>query len=234
MAQMVQTQMITALTHMTTGKSAICHWSIPPATRSPWSARRSPSREVDETGKYTGKEIKERLPAGLGTNPTIFRDGKSYAISQLMSIGETKKAETAKPEGEKPEGSEPPKNRSEHRCGGRQGSVGAAHGSDHKSIEQPLPQLEHQIVKPQQRQRHRRVSQRCGSKASLTRTIGVKFSKHAMERIQSRGVDMSQQTLDSLNRRSLQEPRAAKISQSSARANAFTSSVCRTIPSSRQ
>lgn len=60
-------------------------------------------------------------------------------------------------------------------------------------------QLEHQIVKPQQS-----VAASKGFadvlKGELDKNDGVKFSKHAMERIQSRGVDMSQQTLDSLNR----------------------------------
>ena len=59
-------------------------------------------------------------------------------------------------------------------------------------------QLEHQIVKPQQS-----VAASKGFadvlKGELGKNDGVKFSKHAMERIQSRGVDMSQQTLDSLN-----------------------------------
>ena len=60
-------------------------------------------------------------------------------------------------------------------------------------------QLEHQIVKPQQ---SAAASKGFSDvlKGALDKNDGVKFSKHAMERIQSRGVDMSQQTLDSLNR----------------------------------
>ena len=60
-------------------------------------------------------------------------------------------------------------------------------------------QLEHQIVKPQQ---SAAASKGFADvlKGELDKNDGVKFSKHAMERIQSRGVDMSQQTLDSLNR----------------------------------
>ena len=59
-------------------------------------------------------------------------------------------------------------------------------------------QLEHQIVKPQQ---SAAASKGFADvlKGELDKNDGVKFSKHAMERIQSRGVDMSQQTLDSLN-----------------------------------
>ena len=59
-------------------------------------------------------------------------------------------------------------------------------------------QLEHQIVKPQQ---SAAASKGFADvlKGELEKSDGVKFSKHAMERIQSRGVDMSQQTLDSLN-----------------------------------
>ena len=58
-------------------------------------------------------------------------------------------------------------------------------------------QLEHQIVKPQQ---SAAASKGFADvlKGELNKNDGVKFSKHAMERIQSRGVDMSQQTLDSL------------------------------------
>ena len=60
-------------------------------------------------------------------------------------------------------------------------------------------QLEHQIVKPQQ---SAAASKGFADvlKGELDKNDGVKFSKHAMERIQSRGVDMSQQTLASLNR----------------------------------
>lgn len=60
-------------------------------------------------------------------------------------------------------------------------------------------QLEHQIVKPQQSAAAYKGFADV-LKGELDKNDGVKFSKHAMERIQSRGVDMSQQTLDSLNR----------------------------------
>ena len=60
-------------------------------------------------------------------------------------------------------------------------------------------QLEHQIVKPQQSAADSKGFADV-LKGELDKNDGVKFSKHAMERIQSRGVDMSQQTLDSLNR----------------------------------
>ena len=59
-------------------------------------------------------------------------------------------------------------------------------------------QLEHQIVKPQQSAAAAKGFADV-LKGELDKNDGVKFSKHAMERIQSRGVDMSQQTLDSLN-----------------------------------
>ena len=38
------------------------------------------------TGTVTG--------VGLGTTPTIFIDGESYNLTQLMSIGSKEKAET--------------------------------------------------------------------------------------------------------------------------------------------
>ena len=60
-------------------------------------------------------------------------------------------------------------------------------------------QLEHQIVKPQQSAAPSKGFADV-LKGELGKNDGVKFSKHAMERIQSRGVDMSQQTLESLNR----------------------------------
>lgn len=106
MAQMVQTQMITALTHMTT---AISDLSLVNTTSYAVSmvGKEVTIAEVDENGKYTGKEIKGTVTGvGLGTNPTVFVDGKSYAISQLMSIGETKKAETTQPDTETPEGAD--------------------------------------------------------------------------------------------------------------------------------
>ena len=106
MAQMVQTQMITALTHMTT---AISDLSLVNTTSYAVSmvGKEVTIAEVDEDGKYTGKEIKGTVTGvGLGTNPTVFVDGKSYAISQLMSIGETKKAETTQPDTETPEGAD--------------------------------------------------------------------------------------------------------------------------------
>ena len=57
-------------------------------------------------------------------------------------------------------------------------------------------QLQHQIAKPQQTENSGFAD---ALKKELDKSSGVKFSKHAMERIQSRGVEMSPQVVESLN-----------------------------------
>lgn len=57
-------------------------------------------------------------------------------------------------------------------------------------------QLQHQITKPQQTENSGFAD---ALKKELDKSSGVKFSKHAMERIQSRGVEMSPQVVESLN-----------------------------------
>ena len=101
MVQMVQTQMITALNHMTT---AISDLSLVNTTSYAVSmvGKEVTVAKVDESGQYTGEEVTGTVTGvGLGTTPTIFIDGESYNLTQLMSIGSKEKAET--PETETPE-----------------------------------------------------------------------------------------------------------------------------------
>ena len=57
-------------------------------------------------------------------------------------------------------------------------------------------QLQHQLTKPQQTESQGFAE---ALKKELEKSGSVKFSKHAMERIQSRGVEMSPQMMESLN-----------------------------------
>ena len=57
-------------------------------------------------------------------------------------------------------------------------------------------QLQHQLTKPQQTESQGFAE---ALKKELEKSGSVKFSKHAMERIRSRGVEMSPQMMESLN-----------------------------------
>ena len=57
-------------------------------------------------------------------------------------------------------------------------------------------QLQHQLTKPQQTESQGFAE---ALKKELEKSGSVKFSKHAMERIQSRGVERSPQRMESLN-----------------------------------
>ncbi len=87
MAQMVQTQMIDAITQMslmntTTYASSMVGQTVTVA-------------EVDEYGNYTGEDITGVVSGTiLGVNPTIQVEGKEYFLSQIVAVG------TAKPESE--------------------------------------------------------------------------------------------------------------------------------------
>ena len=106
MAQMVQTQMISALTHMTT---AINDLSLVNTTTYAVSmvGKDVTVAELDEKGQYTGNQITGTVSGiALGTKPLIYIDGKSYSLSQVMNIGatgESKEPDTENPDTETPE-----------------------------------------------------------------------------------------------------------------------------------
>ena len=111
MAQMVQTQMISALTHMTT---AINDLSLVNTTTYAVSmvGKDVTVAELDEKGQYTGNQIAGIVSGvALGTNPLIYIDGKSYSLSQVMNIGTTEKAKI--PEAEDPDTEAPKTQKSE-------------------------------------------------------------------------------------------------------------------------
>ena len=111
MAQMVQTQMISALTHMTT---AINDLSLVNTTTYAVSmvGKDVTVAELDEKGQYTGNQIAGTVSGvALGTKPLIYIDGKSYSLSQVMNIGTTEKAKV--PEAEDPDTEAPKTQESE-------------------------------------------------------------------------------------------------------------------------
>ncbi len=80
MGQMVQTQMIDAITQMsnintTTYASSMVGQTVTVA-------------EVDEYGNYTGQDITGVVSGTiLGQNPTIRVEGKDYLLSQIVAVG---------------------------------------------------------------------------------------------------------------------------------------------------
>ncbi len=88
MAQMVQTQMITALTSM---EDAIMQMSqINTISYSTSMVGKTVTvAEVDVFGYATGEETTGTVTGVLmGDQPYIFIDGKAYAVSQIMTVGE--------------------------------------------------------------------------------------------------------------------------------------------------
>ncbi len=92
MAQMVQTQMISAITEMT--QTNMINYASSMVDKTITVA------EIDQNGMYTGTNT-TGLVTGvlLGDNPIIFIDGNGYSLSQIMSVGETPQV-TETPEGE--------------------------------------------------------------------------------------------------------------------------------------
>ncbi len=89
MAQMVQTQMIQAITTMTTNNTTTYASSM--------VGKDVTVEEVDENGRKTMEITKGKVTGVvLGTDPKIFINGKEYSISQVSAIGDTNiKAEGA-------------------------------------------------------------------------------------------------------------------------------------------
>lgn len=100
MAQMVQTQMIQAITDM----SAINLEMYAINTISYASSmvgKTVTMAEVDEDGRFTGEKTTGIVTGILmGNNPTLFIDGKEYTLSQVMTVGDVPDSATDSPEGE--------------------------------------------------------------------------------------------------------------------------------------
>lgn len=82
MAQMVQTQMISAITQMSQVNTITYANSL--------VGKEVVMAEVDElTGQFTGEHTKGKIEGLImGDNPIIFVNGKAYSLSQIMTIGE--------------------------------------------------------------------------------------------------------------------------------------------------
>lgn len=81
MAQMVQTKMITALAQMTSISTTTYATSM--------LGNEVTVAEVDERGVGTGEYTKGKVTGVvLGDNPIVYVDGKSYSLSQIMSVGD--------------------------------------------------------------------------------------------------------------------------------------------------
>jgi len=82
MGQMVQTQMIQAITTMTSNNTTTYAASM--------VGKNVTVEEVDEKGRKTMETTSGTVTGVvLGTDPTIFINGKGYKISQVSAIGET-------------------------------------------------------------------------------------------------------------------------------------------------
>ncbi len=81
MAQMVQTQMIQAITQMTNNNTTTYVASM--------VGKNVTVKEVDELGRPTGDVTKGDVTGVvLGTDPKIFINEKGYSTSQLITIGD--------------------------------------------------------------------------------------------------------------------------------------------------
>ncbi|KMZ54309.1 flagellar hook capping FlgD N-terminal domain-containing protein [Dorea sp. D27] len=100
MAQMVQTQMIQAITDM----SAINLEMYAINTISYASSmvgKTVTMAEVDKDGRFTGEKTTGVVTGVLmGNNPSLFIDGKEYTLSQVMTVGEVPDSATDSPEDE--------------------------------------------------------------------------------------------------------------------------------------
>lgn len=79
MASMVQTQMIQAISEMTTMQMTTYAASM--------IGKEVTVAEVDANGQYTGDKVGTVTSVLLGSSPVIFIDDKAYSLSQIMSIG---------------------------------------------------------------------------------------------------------------------------------------------------
>lgn len=93
MASMVQTQMIQAITEMTSMNMTSYATSM--------IGKQVTVAVTDKDGMYTGDKTGTVTGVVLGDNPIVFVDGVSYNINQVVSVGEIPKNDD-KDDGEKP------------------------------------------------------------------------------------------------------------------------------------
>ena len=88
MAQMVQTQMIQAITEMSSINLEM--YAINTISyASSMVGKTVTMAEVDEDGKFTGETTTGTVSGILmGNNPSLYIDGKEYSLSQIMTGGE--------------------------------------------------------------------------------------------------------------------------------------------------
>lgn len=95
MAQMVQTQMIGAITEMSSISSTTYAASM--------VGKEVSVAEIDEDGQYKGKT--EGIVTGvvLGNNPVIYIGENPYLLSQIMVVGKEPPEKVTPPDDEKPD-----------------------------------------------------------------------------------------------------------------------------------
>lgn len=94
MASMVQTQMIQAITEMTSMNMT--------SYASSMIGKQVTVAEVDSQGMYTGDKTGVVTGVVLGDNPVVFIGDKAYNINQVVSIGEIPKEDDKKDDTTKP------------------------------------------------------------------------------------------------------------------------------------
>lgn len=80
MSSMVQTQMIQAITEMSSMNMTTYATSM--------IGKEVTVALVDKDGMYTGEKEGTVTGVVLGDSPIVFVDGKSYSLSQIVAVGE--------------------------------------------------------------------------------------------------------------------------------------------------
>lgn len=80
MATMVQTQMIEAITQMTSMNTTTYAASM--------MGKQVTIALVDSNGQYTGDKVGTVTGVVLGDNPIVFVDGTGYYLSQIVAVGD--------------------------------------------------------------------------------------------------------------------------------------------------
>lgn len=93
MSSMVQTQMIQAITEMTSMNMT--------SYASSMVGKQVTVAVINSEGQYTGDKTGVVTGVVLGDNPLVFVDGTAYNINQVVSIGEIPKKDDEKPDDSK-------------------------------------------------------------------------------------------------------------------------------------